>query len=153
MKKLLLKITLFCSFLITLNAFAGVEPDQEESIDNSIIIDRIGNSDIDITLPSIIFTFQEVTIKLKFHNPNQTKLLINKNKLDFIINGESIVLTFVDGEASYTHKFDTSNRLSIFVDDFSYNNTVTAYPIWAILVPVGLILLWIMMRIMKRKKA
>jgi len=153
MKQLLFKITLFCSFLITLNAVAGIEPEREESVDNSVIIDRISNDDIQVILPSTIFTFQEVTVKLKFVNPNHTKLLLNKNKVDFIINGENTLLTFVDGEASFQHKFDTSKSLSIYVEDFSYNTTVSAYPLWAILSPIVLILLWLIMRALRKKKA
>ena len=154
MTKFLLQITLFCSLLVPFASFAGVEPDnQEEAVDNSIIIDRITNGDIDVSMPSMIFKFQDVIVKLKFNNSNHTKLLLNKNKIDFIINGVNTVLTFVDGEASFTHKFDTSNNLTIFTEDFSYNNSVTAYPMWAVLLPGVLIFLWMIMRIVRKKKA
>lgn len=151
MKQLLFTITLFFSFLsvTTLNA---KEKDDEpiQEVDNSIVIDRISNSDIEITLPSIILTFKEVDIKLNFINPNHTKLLVNNNKLDLIINGEDRQLEFVNGEASFKHKFDKSKTLSIFIEDFSYTNTVTAYPLWAFLVPIGFIVLWIIKRMMKK---
>jgi hypothetical protein len=129
----------------------GSENEMEEMVDNSVVIDRIANGDIEVTLPSIIFTFSEVDVKLKFINPNHTKLLVNKGTLNFIVNGEDKQLTFnANGEASFKHKFDKDRTLKIFIEDFSYTNTVTAYPLWAFLVPVGLIVLWIIRRMMKK---
>ncbi|MGZ4118670.1 MAG: hypothetical protein ACXVPY_14380 [Bacteroidia bacterium] len=115
-----------------------------------MVIDRIGNDDIEVTLPSVIFTFSEADIKLKFKNPNHTKLLLNNGKIDFIINGEDRILTFVNGEASFKHKFDTNKSLSIYTEDFSYNTTVTAYPMWVFFVPIGFIVLWLIRRMMKK---
>ena len=124
----------------------------EEEIDNSIVIDRITNDDVDVIMPSVIYTFSDATIRLRFKNPNHTKLLLNKNLIEFIINGESRVLTFVNGEASFTHRFDESNKLSIYTEEFSYSTHVTAYPLWAILVPAGFILLLILIRIFSKKQ-
>lgn len=149
MKKVLFAVTLFCSVL---TGFAKEVPDDEiEVVDNSVVIDRITNSDIEVTLPSLIFTFKDVEIKLKFINPNHTKLQLNKGKISFIINGEDKELVFVNGEASFVQKFDTSKNLSIYTEDFSYNTTVTAYPLWALLVPIGFIVLWIIKRMMRKK--
>ena len=149
MKKALLAVTLFCSVI---TGFSKEIHDEEvEVVDNSVVIDRITNSDIEVTLPSLIFTFKEVTVKLKFINPNHTKLQLNKGKISFIINGEDKDLIFVDGEASFIQKFDVSKTLSIFTEDFSYNTTVTAYPLWALLVPFGFIILWILKRMMRKK--
>ena len=119
MKKVLFSIVLFCSFLAN-STFAKNEEEPLEAIDNSIVIDRIGNNDIEVTLPSVIFAFSEVEIKLKFKNPNQTKLLLNNGKIDFIINGEDQIITFVNGEGSFKHKFDTDKKISILTEDFSY---------------------------------
>jgi hypothetical protein len=152
MRKLLYIITLFFSVLFTLNTFAKVDSDEPETVDNSIVIDRITNDDIIVSMPSLIFAFKDVDIKLKFKDPQHTKLLLNKNKINFIINGEEKELTFVNGEAIFTHKFDKSRSLSIYVEDFSYSTIVTAYPIWAILVPLAFILLWFAGRMMKKKK-
>lgn len=149
MKKALLAVTLFCSVI---TGFAKEIHDEEiELVDNSVVIDRITNSDIELTLPSLIFTFKEVEVKLKFINPNHTKLQLNKGKISFIINGEDKELVFVNGEASFVQKFDTNKTLSIFTEDFSYNTTVTAYPLWAFLVPIGFIVLWILKRMMRKK--
>ena len=149
MKKVLLSLVLFCSFFAT-SSFAKNEEEELQSVDNSIVIDRIGNDDIEVTLPSVIFTFNEVNVKLKFKNPNHTKLLLNNGKIDFIINGQDQVITFVNGEASFKHKFDTSRSLSIYTEDFSFNTIVTAYPLWVFLIPVGFIILWLIRRMMKK---
>lgn len=148
MKKVLLAIT----FILTIfTGFAKEVPDEGVAIvDNSVVIDRITSDDIEVTLPSLIFTFKEAEIKLRFLNPNHTKLLLNKGKISFIINGEDKQLEFIDGKASFIQKFDSSKKLSIFTEDFSFNTTVTAYPLWAFLVPLGFIALWIIKRMMKK---
>jgi hypothetical protein len=150
MKRILFTIIFFCSFL---SGFPKEGVDAEEPIeiiDNSIVIDRIGNNDIEVTLPSIIFTFKEVDVKLKFLNPNHTKLLLNKGNITFIANGKDLKLEFIDGQASFKHKFDQSKKLTIFTEDFSYSTAVTAYPLWAILVPIGFIIFWIIRRMIKK---
>ncbi len=148
MKKVLFAIFFICTFFTT---FAKEIPSEEiETVDNSIVIDRIENTDIEVTLPSMIFTFKEAEIKLRFVNPNHTKLLLNKGKISFIINGEDKILEFVDGQASFIQKFDSNKNLSIYTEDFSFNNTVTAYPLWAFFIPLGFIVLWIIKRLMKK---
>lgn len=148
MKKVLFAIIFFGSIL---SGFAkeGVD-EQTEIVDNSIVIDRIGNSDVEVTLPSVIFTFKEVDIKLRFTNPNHTKLLLNKGVISFIINGEDKQLEFINGEAHFSQKFDTSKTLSILTEDFSFKTTVTAYPLWAFFIPIGFIVLWLIKRMMKK---
>lgn len=148
MKKVLFAITFILSFATT---FAKEIPGEEiEVVDNSIVIERIANGDIEVTLPSIIFTFKDAEVKLRFVNPNHTKLLLNKGKISFIINGEDKELVFVDGKASFTQKFDSNKNLSIYTEDFSFNTTVSAYPLWAFLVPLAFIALWIIKRMMKK---
>ena len=84
MKKVLFAIFFICTFFTT---FAKeIASEEIETVDNSIVIDRIENTDIEVTLPSMIFTFKEAEIKLRFVNPNHTKLLLNKGKISFIIN-------------------------------------------------------------------
>ena len=148
MKKVLFAIFFICTFFTT---FAKeIASEEIETVDNSIVIDRIENTDIEVTLPSMIFTFKEAEIKLRFVNPNHTKLLLNKGKISFIINGEDKILEFVDGQASFIQKFDSNKNLSIYTEDFSFNNTVTAYPLWAFFIPLGFIVLWIIKRLMKK---
>lgn len=148
MKKVLFAITFILTFVST---FAKEIPGEEiEVVDNSVVIDRITNSDIEVTLPSVILTFKEAEVKLRFVNPNHTKLLLNKGKISLIINGEDKELEFVDGKASFIQKFDTSKNLSIYTEDFSFSATVTAYPLWAFFVPIGFIVLWLIRRVMKK---
>jgi hypothetical protein len=153
MKKVLYSLFLL-SALFTTTAISAKEKEsgdtEQETVDNSIVIDRIGNNDIQVSLPSVIFTFSEVDVKLKFVNPNHTRLLLNKGRIGFIINGEDKELDFVNGEASFKHKFDKNRTLSIYTEDFSYRTTVTAYPLWAFLVPLGFIVLWLIRRAMKK---
>lgn len=150
MKKVLPLILFFSFSLIAINTFSKNKEDESETVDNSVVIDRIGNTDIEVIIPSVIFTFWEAEIKLKFKNPQHTKLLLGKNKLDFIINGEDKELTFVNGEASFMHKFDKDNSLSIFTEEFSFDQKVTTYPLWAILLLIALLLFWIVKRRIKK---
>jgi hypothetical protein len=152
MKKTVLLFTLLLSLFAT--AYAKNEPlEPVQEIDNSIIIARISNEDIQVSIPSPIFSFTDAEIKIKFLNPEHTKLLLNRNRVEFIINGESKVLEFVNGEASFKHRFDTSRNISIYAEDFSYNHTVTVYPLWAILIPVIVIGLYLLKRMLTKKQA
>ena len=127
----------------SLAVFGGSEREGDtESPDNSIVIDRIVNDDIEVTIPSVIFSFAEATIKLKFRNPEHTKLLLNNNRLNFIINGEDVELLFKNGEANFYHKFADDSSLSIYVEEFSYSKEINALPLWVLLLPAGLLLIW-----------
>jgi len=150
---------LFLAFLITAlilpyaASFARIDTGGSENtngIDNSIIIARINNEDIEVSIPLIIFSFTETEINVKFKNPEHTRLLFNKNKINFIINGEERPLIFVHGEATFKKKFGEEHALTIFAEGFSYNHPVTVFSLWAILLPIalifGLILFWIMKR-------
>ena len=153
MRKLRFAILFFFYSLLSFTSFARIENDGIENngnIDNSVIIARINNDDIEISVPSLIFSFTEAEIKLKFKNPEHTRLLFNKNRINFIINGEERQLTFIHGEASFKKKFDEDNVLTIFTEGFSYNHPVTVFSLWAVLLPIvliiGLILFWLMRR-------
>lgn len=150
MKHLLLIGTLLITMFANV-ANAKIDSDNEpQEIDNSIVIDRITNNDIQVIIPSLLFTFSEAEITIKFVNPDHTKLLLNKNKIEFIINGENKILNFNNGEASFKHSFKGSKNLSIYVEDFSYNKQLTVYPLWAIIIPIVLIILFLLKRIIKK---
>ena len=153
MTKLGFAILFIFNCLLSFTSFARIENDGIENngnIDNSVIIARINNDDIEVSIPRLIFSFTEAEIKLKFINPEHTRLLFNKNKINFIINGEERQLTFVNGEASFKKKFDEDNVLTIFTEGFSYNHPVTVFSLWAVLLPIiliiGLVLFWLMRR-------
>jgi hypothetical protein len=154
MKKLFLALSIF-SVLIFASTSVSAKGDAElnqpyESVDNSIIIDRIANEDILVTMPSVIFAFKEVEIKLSFNNPEHNKLLLNQNKLKFIINGEEKELTFENGVATFAMSFAEQNHLSIYIEDYSFSKKVTAYPLWVFLVPIVLIIGFILLKIYKK---
>lgn len=144
---LLMFISFFTAPLGAKTEDAG--PDYEE-IDNSIVIDRIGNSDLTVTFPSAVFSFKDAEIGIRFNNPLHTRLLANKNRIEFIINGEPVVLEFVNGSASFRHRFDSSQTLSIYTEDFSFSKSVTVYPLWAIIAPLVVILVYIFIRVLKK---
>lgn len=152
MKKAVVLFTLFIS-LFNLSVIAKTDEVIEAlEVDNSIVIDRIGNEDITVSIPSPIFSFSDAEITLKFANTNHTKLLLNKNRIEFIINGEPVILDFVDGKASFKHNFGSSKTITIYTEEFSFNKTVTVYPLWAILIPLILIVLYILKRIFAGNK-
>jgi hypothetical protein len=151
MKKTVLLLTLLLSFAADYS-FAKNEPAEElQEVDNSIIIDRISNDDVEINVPSPVFSFSEAEIKIKFNNPEHTKLLLNKNRIEFIVNGETKILNFVNGEAGFKHSFANDKNLSIFVEDLSYSTYVTVYPLWAIIIPLAVIALYILKRLFTKK--
>jgi hypothetical protein len=151
MKKILFLLTILLS-LFSASMEAKNETEIEtESVDNSIIIDRIGNDDVVVSIPSPLFSFTEADIKIKFINPSHTRLLLNKNRVEFIINGEPTILDFVNGESTFKHNFKDSNNLSIYTEDFSFNKNVRVYPLWAIVIPIVLIVLFILIYLFKPK--
>src|SRR6218665_264210 len=150
MKRALLLLT-FCFSLFS-NVFEKTyNPMEQVDVDESIIIERIGNEDITVSIPSPIFSFMDAEIKLKFNNPGHTKLLLNKNRIEFIINGESRILDFVNGEASFKHRFDESKTLTIYTEEFSYYKVATVYPLWAVLTPLVVIVVYVLKRLLTKK--
>lgn len=140
MKKQLFFLTfVFLLFSIS-SGISKNEKEEYEQLDNSIIIDRLSNSDIEIEIPSLIFTFKETSIKIKFKNPEHNKLSLNGNQLNFIINGNDVLLKFENGEAKIQHKFESSETFSIYCEDFKFYKKITAYPLWVIITPLILII-------------
>lgn len=154
MKKLLTHVLVILAFAASILPVSSKEDssfeEEYEALDNSIILDRIGNSDIEVVIPSAVFTFKPSIIKLKFVNPEHNKLVVNKNKLKFIINGEEKELEFVNGVAEFEVDFSKEERLSVYIEDYSFSQTVVAYPLWAFLVPIGLLIGWIVFRKIKK---
>jgi hypothetical protein len=151
------KTTFLLAFIFTLLAanFASAKNDDSQdyqTVDESIIIDRITNNDIEVQLPSLIFTFKDAEIAIKFKNPQHTRLLVNEGKIKFIINGEDRELEFHDGLATFNHSFANDKKLSIYTEEFGFSSKVTAYPLWVILAPLLLLLGWIVLRKINNSK-
>jgi hypothetical protein len=151
MKKIILLLTFICSLFTSVSVAKNEPAEEVQEVDNSIIIDRISNDDVQISISSPVFSFADATVTIKFHNPEHTKLLLNRNKVEFIVNGEPMMLEFVNGEASFRHRFNESKTISIYVEDLSYTRNVTVYPLWAILVPVLALVLYLLKRMVSRK--
>ncbi|MES2593505.1 MAG: hypothetical protein V4608_16600 [Bacteroidota bacterium] len=147
-----LAVSIFLLFtLFSLNTAFATGENNDNVDQTSIIIARINNEDIEVSIPTVIFTFADTDIKLKFKKPEHTRLLYNNNKISFIINGEEKQLNFVNGEANFKKQFNFSDKvLTIFTEEFSYTHKITAFPIWAIIIPVLLVIGLVIFLMMKR---
>ncbi|MDP1747252.1 MAG: hypothetical protein Q8L90_16890 [Bacteroidota bacterium] len=155
MKKLRFSTLYLFVSLLSFGSFAKNEPvpsDNNDNIDNSIIIERIDNEDIEVSIPSIVFPFSDVDVKLRFKNPQHTRLLFNKNKITFIINGEEKPLNFINGEVSFKKKFDKNKALAIFAEGFSYNHEINVISLWTILSPIVVVLSLIVFLMWRKTK-
>lgn len=156
MKKTLVLVLYTLSNLLFVNAYAGLEhgaSENNDNTDNSVIIARINSDDIEVTVPSVIFTFTDTDIKLKFKNPQHTRLLYNNNKINVIINGEDTILFFTNGECTIKKRFTTSDKaITIYTEEFSYTHPVTPISLWYIILPIVLII-GIIFFIATRKKS
>ena len=139
----LLKPLLSALFILSLTVgYARIGDEEIMNMESSIIIERIDNSDVEISIPSMVFTFSDTEIRIKFKNPRHTKLLTNNDTLKFIVNGEEKEVGFVNGEGSFMHRFDKSNTITILAEDLNYQASVSAYPLWVFFVPLGFIGIW-----------
>lgn len=148
-------LLLFCLF--SFDTFAKIEREEvenSENLDNSLIVARITNNDIEVTIPSPVFSFNDVEIKLRFKNPEHTRLLFNmkynKNKINFIINGEDFALNFINGEASFKKRFESSDDLTIFAEDFSYKHNVFVFPLFTSISALVLIIVVLIIRMFRK---
>jgi len=154
MKRTTFLLALMLCLLATNIVFAKNDDSKNDTevVDESIIIERITNNDIEVKIPSLVFAFKDAEIAIKFKNPQHTRLLINEGKINFIINGEDKELTFKDGVATFTHSFATDKKISIYTEEFGYSSSITAYPLWVILTPLLLIIGWIVLRKLNKSK-
>lgn len=155
MHKLVTKYFFAFLFSISLLGYAGSDNTAAENNDNTdhaIIIARIKKEDIDVTVPSVIFTFTDTEIKLKFKNPEHTRLLYNNNKVNFIVNGDDMLLTFVNGECVIKKQLSTNDKyIGIYSEEFGYKKPIMPIAIWHILVPVFFLIALIVFLIARRK--
>jgi hypothetical protein len=142
--------------LLTVNTFAGIEhgaAENNDNTDNTVIIARINSNDIEVTVPSVIYTFTDTHINLKFKKPEHTRLLYNNNKVNFIINGEDVILSFINGECDIKRRFTTSdNAITIYAEEFSYKHSITPISLWYIIIPVVLVIALTVIIIIRKQK-
>lgn len=135
--------------------FESGAPEYNDNTDISVIIARINCNDVEITIPSIIYTFTDTDIKLKFKNPEHTRLLYNNNKVNFIINGEEKLLFFQNGECHIKKRFQSNDeRLTIYAEMFSYKQPIHPISIWYFIIPILLLvgaISWLIIKIRNKK--
>ncbi len=158
MRKLRNAILFLLFSSLPFNTFSKIEREEaenSENIDNSVIIARITNDDIEVSVPILIFSFSDTEIKLKFKNREHTRLLFNmlynKNKINFIINGEDVALNFINGEASFKKRFDSNTDLTIFTEDFSYDHKIIVFPLWTSIAVIALLIVLMVYRMVRKK--
>ncbi len=157
MKKLHAVIFFLSFSLLPFNSISKIEIETygvNNNIDNSLIIARITNNDIEVISPKIVFFYRDPEIKLKFKNIKHTRLLFNNNKIKFIINGEEQELLFTNGETTFNKKLSKENVISILTEGFSFSQKITFFPLWEMLlviaIIIGLVSFW-MVRIKKNQ--
>lgn len=145
MMKTTLKTLFLCLFALTLSAsYARIGDEQIRNMESSIVIERIDNSDVEVDMPGMVFTFQDVDIRIRFKDPGHTKLQLNNNELHFLVNGNEQKVIFNEkGEGVIRHRFNESNTLTILCEDMNIERTVSAYPAWVFIVPVAFLGIWV----------
>lgn len=148
-----MRLRFFIAFtFIAFSSFARVEYDEIENLDQSVQVERITNSDIEVQMPGFVLKGNYAEVKLKFVSPTNPKLVLNNSILSFIINGADIPVAFTNGEAIVPVKFDRINSVSIYAEDFSFEKKVTVVSLWVIVLPAILILALLMRVFLKRRK-
>jgi hypothetical protein len=149
------RIVLLAVLVLTgTSTFARIGDEEIKNLENSLVIHRVDNSDLDVSLPGMVFTFTDAEITLKFRDPQHPKLQLNNNELGFIVNGTEQKVKFTDGVGVITHRFNSGNHVTIYCEDFSFESRVSAYPAWIFVVPVAFMGIWVARgRFTKKKKA
>ncbi|HEY1039958.1 MAG TPA: hypothetical protein VGF30_11165, partial [Bacteroidia bacterium] len=81
---------------------------------------------------------------LVFVDPNNQKLVDNNYELFFIINGQDTKVHFdKSGVGTFNHTFGQNEDLKIFFEDFSYSANLHIISLWYIVIPVGLLVLYL----------
>ena len=148
MKRILLSLLLLCSISLSArelnDAAAKVVSGQ---------IDRVNNNDVAFEFPQFIFSHTNTSITIKFKDVNHAKLLANKNKLHFIVNGNDQLVEFdKNGVGTFNCVFKSDNKLSVLFEDLSYNMQMPVISIWYMILPLGGLLLFLIYKITFSKK-
>lgn len=150
MKKILLSTVIF---LLTLSVFSK---DFKEVTDETLTSEtnsRIDNSALDVKVPKYIFSGLNTSIELVFKNPNNPKLIENNYELFFIINGQDTKINFnKSGVGTFSYSFKDSEKLSIYFENFSYSETMHIIPLWYILTPVSLLVVFLGYKLIRSGK-
>lgn len=144
---------LFLSLLAVSLSFVAVSRNVEESITKDAeasSITRVNNSALTVKVPKYIFSGLNTNIDLVFTDANNAKLLANNNDLFFIINGEDTKIHFdKNGVGTFHHSFTQNENLSIYFEDFNYSSNVHVIPIWYVVVPVALLVVFLSFKLIR----
>lgn len=138
------KFFLSLAFIISLGAFSKnlEETITKEASENAV--HRINNSSLSVKVPKYIFSGLNTNIDLVFANPADEKLVSNNNELYFIINGEDQKIHFDKaGVGTFNYTFKDNGNLTIYFEDFNYSSKLHIIPIWYVIIPVGLLVLFL----------
>ncbi|MDP2385535.1 MAG: hypothetical protein Q8M29_04130 [Bacteroidota bacterium] len=139
------KLIVAISFLFL--SFVSLSKNLEETTTKDIISEansRVSNSAVTVKVPKYIFSGLNTNIDLVFNDPNNQKLIDNNYELFFIINGQDTKIHFdKSGVGSFSHTFNKSEDLRIYFEDFSYSANLHIISLWYIVVPVGLLVLFL----------
>ena len=155
MKKNLL-VALFISLLANFSLAKDVTEIEHENITETISafsINRLGNNDIDIIMPSFVFSNTITKIQLQFKDPDNLKLINNEYIIPFIINGEEMNVKF-DGKGTGTIDYTLIDKsdLSIYCEDSKYESKLHLISIWYILFPLILLSTFLIYKIKNNRK-
>jgi len=151
-----MKKILFSLVALTLS-FTVVSKDFKELITKDATTNnstaRIDNSALEVKVPKYIFSGLNTNIELAFNNPNDPKLVENNYELFFIVNGTDVKVNFnKNGIGTFAYSFTDSNKLTIYFENFSYSETLHIIPLWYILTPVGLLVLFLAYKLVRSGK-
>jgi hypothetical protein len=115
-------------------------------------IDRISNADLSLELPRFVFSYTNTKIALRFRNPMHDKLVKNGRQLSFIVNGEDQLVQFdADGVGQLTCTFKGDNKLTVLLEEASFNRQVPVISIWYMVLPLIALFLFLGYKLMFAK--
>ncbi len=149
------KLILSISFLFL--SFVSFSKNVEETLTTKDIISeansRVSNSALTVKVPKYIFSGLNTNVDLVFNDPNNQKLIDNNYELFFIINGEDTKIHFdKSGVGTFNHTFGKSEDLKIYFEDFSYSENLHIISLWYIVIPVGLLVMFLAYKLFRASK-
>jgi hypothetical protein len=110
----------------------------DKAVQPIFIPGRVSQDDLRIQAPEHLEKNKPLSFAIGFLNLSHRRLHDGKGSLTFIVNGIPQDVLFSDGRGVLTHTFKES-FISIYCDDFRYQQEIGARPGWIYLVPALLI--------------
>ena len=149
MKKIFFFLSAFVFSSVLLNAKDYNDNGARKSdIQETAIVSRIGNNDLNILLPDYIFEGTNTKLELQFKDPKSSKLIENNFNLIFTLNGQDIPVKFDNnGKGIINHAFSNGEPLQLLFEDFSFRKELNIISLWMIIAPLAIIALLITLRL------